>query len=163
MNLQIISNPPTHSPPTQRQIKSGGCPVLRQVGKPLVPSVVRFHSKPDLTQRFHQAVALLLRLKRNKRNFNLVEVQFEKSKLDVGHFDNLQQPEPAWTSNNPHSPLSSRPCCKQSTFKELNKAACQPVKQFPKSVFNTKSIIIPHVVGQGGPLGRWNGSARLFF
>ena len=102
VNLQIIWLP--------ARIKSGR-PVLRQVargsGKPLVLSLSWFPAllfiQTLISQPPHNAFTkqsrftmhscccsvVLLWLPSNKRN--LVEVQLEKSKLAVGHFDNLHQ------------------------------------------------------------------------
>ena len=169
MNLQIISNPPPpftpHTEPDQIRwlpsIKAGG----EAFGSQRRPFSFKARSCTMLSPSTCLVVVLLSSL----------EVETAISATSTWSKSNLRNPN--WPSvtlttctartsldvQQPHSPLSTRPCCKQSTFKELNKGACQPVKQFPKSVFNTKSIIIPHMVGQGGPLWRRNGSARLFF
>ena len=114
VNLQIIWPTRLLSNPVTR-------PVLRQValswsGKPLALSSFPASSlfiQTLISQLRHTMLplhccrtALLLWLRSNKRN--LVEVQLEKSKLAVGHFDNLHRAEPPaatcplWTSNNIH-------------------------------------------------------------
>ena len=121
-------------------------------------------------------VVLLWLLNSNKRN--LVEVQLEKSKLAVGHFDKLQRRAMATPalSGRPttFTCLCQTPPRKQSTSKELNKAACRAVKQHQREFFQLSFVsghcnrfrtIIPHVgrVGWGGgPPWCWNGSTPGF-
>ena len=111
----------------------------------------------------------ILWLSSNKRN--LVEVQLEKSKLAVGHFDNLHSSHLPPLDVQQHSSSLCPLPRKQSTSKELNKAACRAVKhqkcfQIRFVVGNNRfRTIIPHVgsgLGSWGPPWRWNGSTAGF-
>ena len=151
-------------------------------GSLVVPSVVPFHSNSDITVTtqcsFHRTVALFLYCSplvgpsSNKRN--LVEVQLEKSKLAVGHFDNLHSSHLPPLDVQQHSSSLCPLPRKQSTSKELNKAACRAVKhQSKENSFN--SVLFPDTTpfphnnsprGQGGwgtPVVLEWLAARLFF
>ena len=107
----------------------------------------------------------ILWLSSNKRN--LVEVQLEKSKLAVGHFDNLHSSHLPPLDVQQHSSSLCPLPRKQSTSKELNKAACRAVKhQSKENSFN--SVLFPDTTpfphnnsprGQGG-WGGWVGDPR---
>ena len=123
------------------------------------------------TKQLHCSCTALLNLvgpSSNKRN--LVEVQLEKSKLAVGHFDNLHSSHLPPLDVQQHSSSLCPLPRKQSTSKELNKAACRAVKhQSKENSFN--SVLFPDTTpfprdnsprGQGGVGGdpRGAGMAR---